>query len=106
MSNPTDVTKYLGKEAPTVSVSFNKRDLILYAVGIGCSELNFVYVYSTFTCVTSNSLSYENSPNFSAFPTYPIVLGFKGTDQDVVGFPSGTMAKTMIMPSLPGMIYK
>ena len=49
-------------------VSYNKRDLLTYAIGIGCTELNFVY---------------ENNPGFAAFPTYPIVLGFKGTDQDV-----------------------
>jgi len=82
-----DITKHIGQTAPTVPVSFNRKDLILYAIGIGCQELNFVY---------------ENSPNFSAFPTYPIVLGFKGSEQDVVGFPSTVMAKTMIMPPLPG----
>jgi len=87
MSNVVDVTKHIGQTAPTVQVSFNKRDLILYAIGIGSTDLNFVY---------------ENSPNFSAFPTYPIVLGFKGTEQDVAGFPSSVMSKTMLMPPLPG----
>lgn len=82
-----DITKHIGKTSPTVKVSFNKRDLILYAVGIGCNELNFVY---------------ENSKNFAAFPTYPIVLAFKGEEQDVVSFPSKVMTKTMLMPPLPG----
>jgi acyl dehydratase len=82
-----DITKYLGKTAPTVPVSYTRKDLILYAIGIGCQDLNYVY---------------ENHPQFCAFPTYPIVLGFKGTDQDVVSFPSPVMAKTMIMPNLPG----
>lgn len=68
-------------------VSYNKRDLLTYAIGIGCTELNFVY---------------ENNPGFAAFPTYPIVLGFKGTDQDVVTFPSPAMMEGPAMPPLPG----
>eukprot|EP00294_Goniomonas_avonlea_P001725 CAMPEP_0114548002 /NCGR_PEP_ID=MMETSP0114-20121206/4751_1 /TAXON_ID=31324 /ORGANISM="Goniomonas sp, Strain m" /LENGTH=295 /DNA_ID=CAMNT_0001732567 /DNA_START=14 /DNA_END=901 /DNA_ORIENTATION=- len=68
-------------------VSYNKRDLLTYAVGIGCTELPFVY---------------ENHSDFSAFPTYPIVLGFKGTDQDVVSFPSPAMMEAPPMPPLPG----
>jgi len=82
-----DVTKYIGKSSSTEKVSYNKKDIILYAIGIGCTELNFVY---------------ENSPNFSIFPTYPIVLGFKGTETDVLGFPSPLMMKTMNIPPLPG----
>jgi len=59
----------------------------LYSIGIGCSELDFVY---------------ELSPKFSAFPTYPIVLGFKGTANDVLSFPSPMMMQTMSTPPLPG----
>lgn len=54
MSNPVDITKYLGKTAPTVTVSFTKKDLILYAIGIGCTELNFVYVRSDVGFLSSN----------------------------------------------------
>eukprot|EP00008_Paramoeba_atlantica_P010119 CAMPEP_0201487684 /NCGR_PEP_ID=MMETSP0151_2-20130828/15141_1 /ASSEMBLY_ACC=CAM_ASM_000257 /TAXON_ID=200890 /ORGANISM="Paramoeba atlantica, Strain 621/1 / CCAP 1560/9" /LENGTH=300 /DNA_ID=CAMNT_0047872807 /DNA_START=73 /DNA_END=972 /DNA_ORIENTATION=+ len=67
--------------------SYNRRDLILYAIGIGCDELRFVY---------------ENDPDFAAFPTYPVVLPFKGLDQDIVGFPSPAMAESNVMPGLPG----
>jgi hypothetical protein len=81
-----DVTQYIGKEAST-TVSYNRKDLILYAVGIGCTELPFVY---------------ENAPGFSAFPTYPIVLSFKGTSNDVLNFPSPAMMDTMNTPPLPG----
>eukprot|EP01125_Pyxidicula_operculata_P006349 TRINITY_DN2203_c0_g1_i1.p1 TRINITY_DN2203_c0_g1~~TRINITY_DN2203_c0_g1_i1.p1 ORF type:complete len:292 (-),score=68.20 TRINITY_DN2203_c0_g1_i1:134-1009(-) len=81
-----DVTEYLGKET-TAQVSYTRRDLILYAIGIGCDELRYVY---------------ENESDFAAFPTYPFVLGFKGTDQDVVSFPSPTMAQTMVVPPLSG----
>jgi len=82
-----DISSFIGKASPDIKVSFNKRDLILYALGIGCDDLNFVY---------------ENSPNFAAFPTYPIVLGFKGTETDVLSFPSPPMMKTMNIPPLPG----
>eukprot|EP00510_Aplanochytrium_minuta_P003213 CAMPEP_0184021430 /NCGR_PEP_ID=MMETSP0954-20121128/9928_1 /TAXON_ID=627963 /ORGANISM="Aplanochytrium sp, Strain PBS07" /LENGTH=265 /DNA_ID=CAMNT_0026303457 /DNA_START=46 /DNA_END=840 /DNA_ORIENTATION=- len=68
-------------------VSYNKRDLLTYAVGIGCDDMNFVY---------------EHDENFAAFPTYPIVLNFKGTDQDVVSFPSEAMTEGAPMPGLSG----
>lgn len=63
--------EFLGvwKEHP---VSYNKRDLLLYALGIGCNEPRFVY---------------ENDSNFAPFPTYPAVLSFKEMEQDVVTFP-------------------
>ena len=81
-----DLNQFLGK-TNTISVSYNKKDLILYALGIGCSELNWVY---------------ENDAGFAAFPTYPIVLSFKGTDQDVLTFPSAAMMESMVTPPLPG----
>eukprot|EP01083_Nonionella_stella_P313580 1126312_1 len=59
-------------------VKFNRRDLVLYAVGIGSTDLRFVY---------------ENHKEFEAFPTYPSVLAFKGNDDDVVSFPSRIMIK-------------
>jgi len=43
----------------------------LYALGIGCNDLRYTY---------------ELSPNFQVFPTYPIVLGFRGTSFDVLDF--------------------
>lgn len=81
-----DTEQYLNKWAEQ-KVGYNKRDLLTYAVGIGCTELNFVY---------------ENDPDFAAFPTYPIVLGFKGTDQDVVSFPSEAMTQGPMPPPLEG----
>ena len=83
---PMETASYLNKWYEQ-KVSYNKRDLLTYAVGIGCTELNFVY---------------ENHPDFSAFPTYPIVLNFKGTDQDVVSFPSEAMTEGAPYPPLPG----
>ena len=83
-----DTSKFLNKWT-TQDVSYLTRDLLTYAVGIGCTDLNFVY---------------ENDKGFEAFPTYPIVLSFKGTDQDVLKFPSKAMGKGPSMPSLPGII--
>merc|ERR1712166_795617 len=65
----------------------NARDLLTYAVGIGCQDLQFTY---------------ENDGDFQAFPTYPIALGFKGIDQDVISFPSPAMMEGPEMPQLPG----
>ena len=44
----------------------------------------------------------QNDSDFAAFPTYPIVLAFKGTDQDVVSFPSPAMMLGPKTPPLPG----
>jgi len=52
----------------------------MYAIGIGSEDLRYVY---------------ELDSNFSAFPTYGIVLGFKGNSSSVVGFLSTSMMKTM-----------
>ncbi|CAK9032025.1 Peroxisomal multifunctional enzyme type 2 (MFE-2) (17-beta-hydroxysteroid dehydrogenase 4) (17-beta-HSD 4) (D-bifunctional protein) (DBP) (Multifunctional protein 2) (MFP-2) (Short chain dehydrogenase/reductase family 8C member 1) [Cleaved into: (3R)-hydroxyacyl-CoA dehydrogenase [Durusdinium trenchii] len=81
-----ETEEYLNKWSEQ-KVSYNKRDLLTYAVGIGCDELNYVY---------------EHDADFAAFPTYPIVLTFKGTDQDVVDFPSEAMSEGPSMPPLPG----
>ena len=58
-------------------------------MGIAAQELNFVY---------------ENDGGFEAFPTYPIVLAMKGTDQDVLSFPSKAMAEGPEFPMLPGVV--
>ncbi|KNC83628.1 hypothetical protein SARC_04127 [Sphaeroforma arctica JP610] len=65
-----------GEWMKPVPVSYNKRDSILYSLGIGSDDLEYVF---------------EHHPAFSIFPTYPLVLGFKGDSSDVVGFPSKAM---------------
>lgn len=51
----------VGFEYPSKSVSWCKRDLLLFAQSIGCKaeELHFLY---------------ELHPNFAPFPTYPLAL--------------------------------
>ncbi|KAN0115977.1 HotDog domain containing protein [Russula decolorans] len=73
MVTSVQVEMLFGQEFTAQLAGWNKRDLLTYAIGIGAktSEKQFVY---------------ELDPSFSAFPTYPVVLGLKGTDQDVVNF--------------------
>eukprot|EP01060_Flectonema_neradi_P031642 TRINITY_DN4858_c0_g1_i1.p1 TRINITY_DN4858_c0_g1~~TRINITY_DN4858_c0_g1_i1.p1 ORF type:complete len:300 (+),score=47.00 TRINITY_DN4858_c0_g1_i1:197-1096(+) len=88
MTKLVETEPYLNKWAEQ-TVSYNTRDLIIYALGIGCDTPQFVYEKS-------------RKPKFAAFPTYPIVLGFKGDSQDTVNFPSKAMIKGAKKPPLPG----
>jgi len=65
----------VGYEAPAQPVSWNKRDLLIYAAGIGAKadDLNLVY---------------ELDKSFAALPTYPVVLSFKGDSQELNLFTS------------------
>jgi len=80
-------TESMLNEWADVPVSYMTRDLLLYSVGIGATNLNYIY---------------EFADEFAAFPTYPVVLGFKGVDQDAVSFPSPAMLSAAKMPGLPG----
>ena len=77
-----------GHENPPTKVSWNKRDILLFAASIGCTvdELHFLY---------------ELHPRFQAFPTYSIILPFKHTDQDVIDFYSRTAGSAP--PAIPGL---
>lgn len=68
MAGLLETAPYITGEWVSTWVEYNRRDLLLYAVGIGCEELKFVY---------------EQAPDFAAFPTYPVVLSFKGATSDV-----------------------
>ncbi|KAL4789166.1 HotDog domain-containing protein [Aspergillus venezuelensis] len=62
-----------GHEFPSKEVTWLKRDVLLFANSIGATskELHFLF---------------ELHPNFAVFPTYPIILPFKLTDQEVTDF--------------------
>lgn len=72
-----DVNKILSSPEERFSASYTQRDLLLYAQGIGESDLQFTY---------------EFHDTFSAFPLYPVVLPFKGTSHDVVAYPPPTLS--------------
>jgi hypothetical protein len=50
-----------GFEYPATEVSWLKRDVLLFAASIGCTEDELHFLY-------------ELHPKFQVFPTYPIIL--------------------------------
>lgn len=56
-----------GPWGESVAISYDQRDVLLYAVGIGVEDLRFVY---------------EGHPEFSVFPTFPIRWGSAGAPID------------------------
>lgn len=71
-----DVSKAVGFKQRPQRVTYNSRDLMLYALSIGTrqDELHFLY---------------ENEPLFAAFPTYPLVLPLKRDNQGVSVYGGG-----------------
>ncbi|KAK3341232.1 HotDog domain-containing protein [Lasiosphaeria hispida] len=76
----------VGFEYPAREVSWLKRDVLLFAQSIGCTadELQFLF---------------ELHPNFSVFPTYPVILPFKGNTQEVIDFYAAQ--KAVAIPGIP-----
>ncbi|KAJ2897870.1 putative peroxisomal dehydratase [Zalerion maritima] len=76
----------VGFEYPPQDVAWLKRDALLFANSIGCTanELHFLY---------------ELHPNFTVFPTYPVILPFKGASQDVIDFYAAQ--KAVAIPGVP-----
>ncbi|KAJ7448274.1 peroxisomal dehydratase [Mycena galericulata] len=81
----TDLSQVVGFEVPAKPVSWNKRDLLTYAVGVGAKADDLQIVY-------------ELDKSFAALPTYPVVLPFKGDSQELNLF-----AKTVGGVSIPTM---
>ncbi|CAD6923944.1 unnamed protein product [Tilletia controversa] len=68
-STELDFDRTVGHAGEDQAVSWRRRDVLLYAVGIGAGPNELSYVY-------------EGSPSFRPFPTYPLVLALKGDDDD------------------------
>ena len=66
---PTDMQRYLDQPSnkKILKVSYKKKDLLTYAIAIGCQDERFIHA---------------KNPNFSMFPTYPVSLFFKGDSDD------------------------
>ncbi|KAJ7111480.1 peroxisomal dehydratase [Mycena epipterygia] len=80
-----DLSKVIGFELPAKPVSWNKRDLLTYACGVGAKAEDL-------------GLVYELDKSFAALPTFPVVLPFKGDSQELNLF-----ADKMGNQALPGM---
>ncbi|KAI1349505.1 HotDog domain-containing protein [Xylaria sp. FL0043] len=80
-----DFRKAVGYKFRPIKCAYNRRDVLLFAnaIGVQADEKHFLY---------------ELHPRFAAFPTFPINLAFKQTDQDVFDF----VARTTSEP-VPGM---
>ncbi len=61
-----------GPWSDAVAIDYTQRDVLLYAVGIGCSELRHVY---------------EQHPQFAVFPTFAIRWGHVGLKIDAAAMP-------------------
>ncbi|GAA6009669.1 hypothetical protein JCM10207_004148 [Rhodosporidiobolus poonsookiae] len=85
MTTPSELDKSIGHESAPFAASWNQRDLLLYAVGIGAKkdELQFTF---------------EDAPNWQPFPTYPLVLGLKQDKESVANFANARAEPT---PGLP-----
>lgn len=82
MSQLPDLSKIPPRVEP---VKWNRRDALLYALGVGESNLNFVY---------------ELSPEFSILPTYPCVLRHKGDSFDIIDFFQRVNLTKVVVPGV------
>ncbi|KAI1332319.1 Thioesterase/thiol ester dehydrase-isomerase [Xylariaceae sp. FL0255] len=75
-----DFRKAVGHKFRPLKCSYNRRDVLLFANAIGAKadETHFLY---------------ELDPHFATFPTFPMNLAFKQTDQDVFDFIARTTAE-------------
>lgn len=87
-----NVSNIVGQVEGPLIVSYNARDLLVYAHGIGCSALaNNILRRQDTNRIQQNGdelcFLYEGHADFCAFPTYPLVLPYKGASSDIVAFP-------------------
>ncbi|KIP02808.1 hypothetical protein PHLGIDRAFT_95571 [Phlebiopsis gigantea 11061_1 CR5-6] len=68
-----NLEKAVGWQDTDLPVSWLKRDLLLYAIGIGAKA-------------TDQTIVNELDKDWAPFPTYPVVLHFKGEDQEINDF--------------------
>ncbi|KAL1742761.1 HotDog domain-containing protein [Schizophyllum fasciatum] len=83
-----DLAKVVGHKAEDVPVDWNRRDLLLYAAGIGAKKDDLPLVY-------------ELHKDFAPIPTYPVVLQLKGAGSDVNLFSDRMKGKPI--PGLPAL---
>ncbi|KAI4520884.1 hypothetical protein K525DRAFT_257170 [Schizophyllum commune Loenen D] len=83
-----DLAKVVGHQTEDLPVDWNRRDLLLYAAGIGAKKDDLPLVY-------------ELHKDFAPIPTYPVVLPLKGAGSDVNLFADRITGKPV--PGLPAL---
>ncbi|KAI5119461.1 hypothetical protein M0805_007195 [Coniferiporia weirii] len=79
-----ELEKAIGFESESDPVAWNRRDLLLYAAGIGFGKDDLPFVYDE---------------RFAPFPTYPVALPLKGESEDVNLFSERVQERAV--PGLP-----
>ncbi|OAX39282.1 hypothetical protein K503DRAFT_769629 [Rhizopogon vinicolor AM-OR11-026] len=82
-----DLAKAVGFKPKDQSVSWTRKDIITYAIGVGAKHDEL-------------SLVYELDKSWGPLPTYPVVLGLKGEDQDVTLFADKVRGEPLPLPKL------
>ncbi|KAF0687964.1 Aste57867_20345 [Aphanomyces stellatus] len=82
------MTEALLAKGEPFEVAYTQRDLLIYALGIGCGY----YPKAEKEAHADLRYTSELNDNFAAFPLYPVALVFKGTSQDTVPYPPPTLA--------------
>merc|ERR1712194_640664 len=72
-----DTAPFVNAPRKLYEVEYNARDSIIYALGIGSKNPKYLV---------------ELHPEFTAFPTFPLSLTFKGHSYDVMPFPPPVLA--------------
>ncbi|KIK98865.1 hypothetical protein PAXRUDRAFT_823366 [Paxillus rubicundulus Ve08.2h10] len=81
-----DLSKAVGYKADDKPVSWTRKDILTYALGVGAKKDEL-------------SLVYELDKSWGPLPTYPVVLSLKGDDTDVSLFADKIGARAL--PGLP-----
>ncbi|CCG81708.1 putative Peroxisomal dehydratase [Taphrina deformans PYCC 5710] len=88
-----DLTKAVGHASEPIPQAWTKRDVLLFAnsIGVKAEELHLLY---------------ELDSKFAAFPTYPVLCGFRHRDdKDVVDFIARS-SQGRALPGVPKLDYK
>lgn len=101
----------IGHTYPRQPVSWNQRDLILYALSVSLALTAFhcrialPTVSISFTQVGAKAnepqFNYERDPNWHPLPTYPLVLTLKGESNDVQTFDNSSIKLPPGFPPIP-----
>ncbi|KAF9889089.1 hypothetical protein FE257_008066 [Aspergillus nanangensis] len=73
---------------PDKDVTWLKRDTLLFHLSIGIPTTHLQYLY-------------EGHPAYDVFPTFPTVLAYKGTEQDIVDYRTMGKPTDIHLPGIP-----